>query len=130
MNAPAASHPPSPHAVYLGHLKEGRLAYQFSLAAGRPVFFPRVACPYTGSTALEWRISKGLGTVYSSSVLYPRDGEPYNVALVDCDEGFRLMTRIERIPPQDVAIGMRVRFAVCAADAEEPCPVFIPMDAS
>ena len=39
----------SPLKVYLDHLARGELAYQFSLAAGRPVFFPRVLCPFTGS---------------------------------------------------------------------------------
>jgi hypothetical protein len=39
----------SPLKVYLDHLERGELAYQFSLAAGRPVFFPRVLCPFTGS---------------------------------------------------------------------------------
>jgi uncharacterized OB-fold protein len=58
--------------------------------------------------------------------VYPRKGEPYNVALIDCDEGFRLMSRVEGIPPMDVAIGTRVRFHAHAADTEDddPYPVF------
>lgn len=116
----------SPYAIYLSHLRAGELAYQFSLAARRAVFFPRVLCPYSGEDCLEWRISAGLGTVYSTSVVYPRSGDAYNVALIDCDEGFRLMSRVEGLAPEAVAIGMRVMFRVHAADApdDDPYPVF------
>src|ERR1041384_2489862 len=39
----------SPLGIYNAHLEKGELAYQFSPAANRAVFFPRVLCPYTGS---------------------------------------------------------------------------------
>lgn len=52
--------PSSPLATYLAHLEQGHLAYQFSPEAAAPVFFPRVICPRTGSTNLQWRISAGL----------------------------------------------------------------------
>ncbi|MFC4273679.1 Zn-ribbon domain-containing OB-fold protein [Achromobacter aloeverae] len=120
----------SPYSVYVEHLRAGRLAYQYSRAAGKAVFFPRVLCPYTGEDCLDWRISAGMGTVYSTSVVYPRKGDPYNVALVDCDEGFRLMSRVEGVPATDVAIGLRVRLRVHAPDTEDddPYPVFIPAE--
>ena len=93
------------------------------------MFFSRRVCPYTGSTALEWRIASGLGTVYSTTTVHPVEGKPYNVALIDCDEGFRLMSRVEGIEPQDVKIGLRVRLRVQPAVGDEPPqPVFIPAD--
>jgi len=125
MTAPA----PSVLQIYQDHLRRGELAYQYSVAADRAVFFPRVVCPFTGDERLEWRISAGLGTVYATTVVHPRDGEPYNVALVDCDEGFRLMTRIETIPADEVRIGSRVRFARCRLDGDEPFPIFHPVEA-
>ena len=39
--------------------------------AGKAVFYPRVLCPVTGSGKLEWRGRKGLGTVYSTTVVHP-----------------------------------------------------------
>ena len=91
------------------------------------MFYPRVICPFTGSTALEWRIASGLGTVYATTVTHPAQGEPYNVALIDCDEGFRLMSRVEEIDPMQVRIGMRVRFRVHRPGGDEPAyPVFMP----
>ncbi|WP_313620280.1 OB-fold domain-containing protein [Achromobacter sp.] len=123
-----ADHPPgaeAPYARYVRHLRAGELAYQFSPAAGRAVFFPRVRCPHTGRDCLEWRISQGVGAVYSTSVVYPRNGAPYNVALIDLDEGFRMMSRVDAADPLHVAIGQRVRFhAVHEEGLDDPIPVF------
>ena len=117
----------SPLAVYQSYLDKGELAYQWSPAAGRAVFYPRLVCPYSGSTDLEWRIASGLGTVHATTVTHPQQGAPYNVALIDCDEGFRMMGRVEDIDPMQVAIGMRVRFRLHNAEGEQPAyPVFVP----
>jgi uncharacterized OB-fold protein len=126
MPAPA----PSPLTTYLAHLERGQLAYQFSPQAGRAVFYPRLLCPFTGSDQLEWRVSKGLGTVYSTTVVHPQEGAPYNVALIDCDEGFRLMSRVEGVAPQEVRIGMRVEFRAHTPGGEAPpMPVFVAVEA-
>ena len=117
----------SPYATYLSHLEKGELAYQFSPAANRAVFFPRLLCPYSGSDKLEWRVSKGRGAVYATTVVHPAEGAPYNVALIDCDEGFRLMSRVEDVAPDAVKIGMRVKFRVHKPGGEnDPIPVFTP----
>jgi uncharacterized OB-fold protein len=119
----------SPLARYVQHLKRGELAYQYSVNAQKPVFYPRVVCPYTGTGQLEWRVSKGLGTVYATTYVQPREGTAYNVSLIDVDEGFRLMSRVESIPPQDVRIGMRVAVRIREQSGDElPYPVFVPVD--
>src|SRR5215470_11944123 len=119
----------SPLNTYLDHLGKNELAYQFSPEAGKAVFYPRVLCPFTGSANLEWRISQGLGSVYATTVVHPAQGTPFNVALIDCDEGFRLMSRVEGIDPSDVKIGQRVRFRVHRPGGDDPpCPVFIPVE--
>jgi len=119
----------SPLGTYLEYLAKGELAYQFSPEANAAVFYPRVICPITGSDRLEWRVSKGMGTVYATTVVFPQQGSPYNVALVDIDEGFRMMSRVEDIAPLDVRIGMRVRFRPHPAEGDEPpYPVFTPAE--
>jgi uncharacterized OB-fold protein len=121
----------SPLKTYLDHLAKGELAYQHSIVADRAVFFPRVLCPFTGSSRLEWRVSKGFGTVHAVTTVHPGEGKPYNVALIDCDEGFRMMSRVEDIAPEAVTIGMRVRVRVHPAEGEEaPYPVFVPVEAA
>jgi uncharacterized OB-fold protein len=122
-----ANAPTSPLATYIEHLRKGELAYQFSPEANAAVFYPRVICPFTGSDRLEWRVSKGMGTVHATTVVHPQQGTPYNVALIDIDEGFRMMSRVEDIAPLDVRIGMRVKFRVHQAEGDEPpYPVFTP----
>jgi len=119
----------SPLAIYQAHLDKGELAYQWSPEAGRPVFYPRVLCPFTGSTQLEWRIASGLGTVYATTATHPQQGAPYNVVLIDCDEGFRMMSRVEEVDPMQVKIGMRVRFRAHRAEGDQPAyPVFVPAE--
>ena len=122
----------SPLGVYVEHCKKGELAYQVCTDDNTAVFYPRAVAPKTGSHNLEWRVSKGLGTVYSTTVVHAaKDQPPHNVALIDIDEGFRIMSRVEDIAPLDVRIGMRVKFRVHAAEGDEPpYPVFTPADAS
>src|SRR6202000_2400810 len=56
-----------------------------------------------------WKHAVGLGTIYSTSTISPRNAEPYAVVLVDLDEGPRLMSNVVGIPAADVRIGTRVR---------------------
>jgi uncharacterized OB-fold protein len=119
----------SPLTTYIAHLERGELAYQFSPSADCAVFYPRVIAPKTGADDLEWRVSKGLGTVYATTVVHPQKGDTYNVALIDMDEGYRMMSRVEDIAPTAVKIGMRVKFRVHPAEGEEPpYPVFTPAE--
>ena len=108
----------SPLGVYKSFCEEGKLAYQVT-PSGQAVFYPRIVAPLTGET-LSWNISKGEGTVYSTSVIYLKGVEPYNIALIDLDEGFRMMSRVEEMPPEQVSIGMRVKLKMTPRVA--PCP--------
>ena len=83
----------SPLGTFLDHIKKGELAYQVA-EDGKAVFYPRAVAPVTGSAKLDWKISKGLGTVYSTTVVYYKNEPPLNVALIDLDEGFRMMSRV------------------------------------
>ncbi len=122
--------PTSPLARYREFLKEGQLAYQVDSASGTSVFYPRVVAPQSGNT-LDWKVSRGTGTVYATTTISPKSGLPYNVALVDMDEGFRLMSRVESIDAAYVLIGMRVRARIHhPAGEESPYPVFDPLEAA
>ena len=99
-----------PLALWQEHLEAGRLMVQQCSGCERHVFYPRVLCPHCGSTSLAWKSATGMGTVYSTTVVARRDSEggPYNVALVDLDEGVRMMSRVEGVAPEQGAIGQRV----------------------
>src|SRR5690349_12567790 len=97
----------SPLGTYLEYAKKGELAYQ--VADGKAIFYPRVMAPRSGNGNVEWRVSKGLGTVYATTVVYYKNEQPLNIALIDMDEGFRLMSRVEDVDAMQVKIGMRVK---------------------
>jgi uncharacterized OB-fold protein len=96
----------SPADAFAARCAAGELAYQ-ATADGSAVFPPQLAEPGTGAP-LEWHVSAGAGTVYATTVIRRRGEEPYNVVLVDLDEGFRMMSTVVGAAPEEVAVGMRV----------------------
>lgn len=115
-----------PEKDFLRHLTEGRFMLQRSRATGRYIFYPRVAEPLTGSTDLEWVAACGRGIVYATTVVRQRPpAADYNVALIDLEEGVRMMSRVEEIEPEKVAIGMRVSARV-RRDGDAAIVVFTP----
>jgi uncharacterized OB-fold protein len=118
----------APAAAYRRHLQNGKLGYQRCGACSAAVFYPRVLCPVCGGDALEWRESAGSGTVYATTAVYSRDRDPRSVVLVDLDEGFRMMSRVEGVRAEDVEVGTRVRFEVRQEGEDGPVAVFVLED--
>lgn len=115
-----------PARVYTRYLEAGKLAFQHCSDCGASVFYPRVLCPVCGGTSLEWRESKGHGTVYAATTIHRRNMDPYNVSLVDLAEGFRIMSRVEGLPAEEIEIGMDVSLQILTAE-EEPVAIFEPV---
>jgi uncharacterized OB-fold protein len=116
----------APRARYLQYCRDGKLAYQVCGDTGKPVFYPRAVSPYTGSANLTWKVSSGSGKVYSWTTVHTKGVDPYNVSLIDLDEGFRMMSRVEGIEPGAITLGMRVEMRMNRDNPEEPYPVFAP----
>lgn len=115
-----------PEAQWRAALAEGRLLLQKSTGEGSYVFPPRTMAPGTGSDDLEWIEASGMGTVYSVTVISPKPPqEAYNVALVELDEGPRVMSRVEAIAAAQVRIGMRVQARI-GDEGGEPILLFDP----
>jgi uncharacterized OB-fold protein len=95
-------------------LDAGRFLIQRCGACTRHVYFPRELCPHCGSDRLAWVEPQGHGTVHAVTTVRrkPDAGGDINVSLIDLDEGVRLMSRVEGVPPSDVKIGQRVRARV------------------
>lgn len=90
---------------------------QRSRSSGQCFFYPRVIEPGTGNTDLEWVEASGNGVVYSTTTVRAKPPAPsYNVALVDLEEGVRMMTRIEGIAPEEIRIGMHVTARIVTED--------------
>ena len=98
----------TPSSTFFRNVAEGHLTFQRCGDCNAAVFYPRVVCPRCGGVTLGWEESAGLGTVYSVSVLPQRDRDPVVVALVDLDEGYRMMSWIVGPGAPQVEIGQRV----------------------
>ncbi|MBB4632410.1 Zn-ribbon domain-containing OB-fold protein [Sphingosinicella soli] len=117
----------APEAVWTAALAEGRFLLQRAQSTGTRIFPPRVMEPGTGETDLEWIEAMGTGTVYSVTVIGRKPpADPYHVALIDLDEGPRLMSRVEGVDAEAVHIGMRVKSRVAQEDGT-PILVFDPV---
>lgn len=112
-----------PEAEYRSYLAAGRFMIQRGSESGKAFFPPRTGEPGTGDIP-EWFAPSGRGTIYSVTVVRRRDPEPdYTVALVDLEEGPRLMTRIDGNAPDEVQIGMKVVARIVTED-DVPLLVF------
>ncbi len=104
---------------------EGRLTVQRCAACGSHQFYPRPFCLSCEATTLEWVEAGGRGTIYSlTTVRIPVTPElppPYLLALVDLDEGPRLLTNIEA---GSASIGDQVEVAWRQREGLPPLPVF------
>jgi uncharacterized OB-fold protein len=116
----------APDVAFRTYLEAGRLMLQRSRETGRFIFYPRIAEPGTGCTDLDWVEASGQGTVHSTTVVRARPpASDYNVALIDLEEGVRMMSRVEGIAPDAVRIGMAVRARIAAGE-DGPIVVFDP----
>lgn len=104
---------------------ERRLVIQKCASCGHHQFYPRPFCLFCEAATLGWVAAKGTGTIYSlTTVRLPVTEElppPYLLALVDLDEGPRLLTNIDA---QKASIGDKVRVAWRESPSLPPLPVF------
>lgn len=105
-NEQPSSAPVGPETQYQNFLQAGQFMLQRSQSTGRYVFYPRVMIPGSGETDLEWVPAKGTGTLYAITINRARTGSQ-NVALIDLDEGVRMMARIA--DRETAPIGSRVK---------------------
>jgi uncharacterized protein len=104
---------------------EHRLVIQHCTHCGNHQFYPRPFCLACETTSLEWVEACGTGTIYSvTTVRVPVLEElkpPYLLALVDLDEGPRLLTNIDG---DSARIGDRVRLSWRDREGLPPVPIF------
>ena len=81
-----------------------------------PFFYPRRLCPTCHGRDVDWMQASGRGTLYSFSIVHQamlpafKVAPPYVLALVQLDEGPRLMTNLVEVEPDPdrIRIGMPV----------------------
>jgi len=106
--------PDSDSRPYWEGLKQGELRIQRCNACSRAVFYPRAICPHCFSDQLSWIVATGKGIIYSYTVAHQAFGPfaektPFVVAIVELEEGARMMTHIIDSPRERIAIGKAVQ---------------------
>lgn len=106
-----------PIAHWHAALAEGRFLLQRARSSGTVFFPPRLMEPGSGEGEWDWMEASGLGTVHAVTVIYPKPPqEPRAVVLVELDERVRLMSEVEGIAAEKIAIGLRVRARIGERD--------------
>jgi uncharacterized OB-fold protein len=117
-------------APYWQALCRGQLLIKRCADCGEHHFYPRALCPHCYSERVDWVQSSGRGAIYTFTVARRpagpsfQDDCPYIVALVQLDEGPRLMTNILDCAPEAVSIGQRVTVDFVTATDEITLPKF------
>ena len=96
--------------------EQGTLLLQRCRACGKYQHYLRSLCTGCWSDALDWATAAGGGAIWTYTVAHVPGHPawtpevPYVIALVELDEGPRLLTNI-LADPQEVSVGQRVRLA-------------------
>lgn len=111
--------------------KNGKLVLQYCKDTGKPQFFPRPVSMANGKRNLEWREVSGRGKVYSYTNTWSawpghEDRVPYLCALVELEEGVRMLVNLLNVKNEDVKIGMPVKVCWEKLGEEINLPAFEP----
>ena len=104
---------------------------QHCYGCGAYRFFPSLLCPHCGSDEQVWGPCSGRGTIYSVTVVHRapnaafRAVAPYVVALVELEEGPRMMANIVGEGRLEAAIGDAVEVCFEARGPDLKVPQFM-----
>ncbi len=93
-------------------------------------FPPEVGCYRCGSLRATWVPVSGRATLYSWTVAHPpllpyfQERAPWPVAVVELEEGPRLVTNLVGVPVEEYEIGMPLQVDFEEVDDEVTLPVF------
>src|SRR5437764_10226237 len=94
--------------------RQGKLLLQFCDACQQYQFYPRLYCMHCSSDKLHWVEASGRGVIYSYTIIHQNKSPefmpdvPYNVAIVQLEEGPRMMSSIVDIDPTNLRVDLPV----------------------
>lgn len=104
-------------------LEAGELRIQRCKACGALRHPPLPMCSSCQSLEWDWVVSTGRGEIYSFVVHHhppiPGLDPPCVIALVELEEGTRLVANVAGIPPEDVTVGLPVEVEFLRIEGED-----------
>ncbi len=125
-------HPSPETKPYWDACKRKELSLPFCKQCEQFFFYPRPFCPKCFGWDIEWRTCSGRGTVYTFAIQYrpqsPGFEPPYVTAIVQLEEGPRLLTNLVDVEPDPSSItcDMPVEVTFHELSDEINLPVFRP----
>jgi hypothetical protein len=120
-------------AGYWEAARRHELVFQQCRSCEQKIFFPRLMCHRCLSKDLDWVKSSGRGTVYSYTIIYQVAHEsfasdvPYVYAIIELEEGVRMISNVINADPLKLRIGMAVKVVFEKATEEISIPKFEPV---
>jgi uncharacterized protein len=114
---------------YWEGLALGELRIQRCNSCSKAVFYPRAICPHCFSDQPSWIVASGKGTIYSYTVAHQAFGSfaadvPFVVALIELEEGARMMSRLLDAPRERVTVGAAVTVTFEKVEEDLTLPYF------
>ena len=116
--------------------RAGELRIQRCAACARYFFYPRRYCPHCGSADVHWTAISGRGSLYSYIICYHaapgyEDATPYVIAIVELDEGPRMLANLSDVEPEPDRLPLDMRLNVTfEARGNMIIPIFRPSASS
>jgi uncharacterized protein len=123
------------NAAFLDGLKEGRILLHKCGACSRHRYPPTRFCPNCLSEEKSWAPVSGRGHVYSFIIVHQvyqaafEAEVPYNVAIVQLDEGPRITSNLVGCSNEEIRVGLSVEPELVAVSSEAVALKFRPVTA-
>jgi len=107
-----------------------KLLVQECSTCGHHQLYGRSLCTSCHAATLRWIEASGRGTIYSRTIIRQNPTRPFKhlipfvVALIDLDEGPRVMSNVVGTPADEVQIGDRVRVTFQPVSDDAALPLF------
>ncbi len=113
--------------------RQGKLMLQYCSQCQHYQFYPRLYCVQCGMAIPDWVEVSGHGVIYSYTIIRQNkspqftNDTPYNVALVQLEEGPRMLSSIVEIPLSEIRVDMPVTVVFDAVTDIIALPRFRPV---
>lgn len=108
------------------------LQFQRCRSCDRPQEIPGRICRWCLSNHLDWEGSAGLGSLFSWTTVWraqtPAFETPYVAAIVELDEGFRILSNLVNVEIESISLPCRVRVLFHDLEGGFTLPYFEPHD--